>query len=244
MTEVAADPSQRALFRVGAALGRARPILRANLLPYLLAVLLADLPGLAADLAGGSLGYEAERGLSVLGSLLDLLVGTGIVFSAVRFGRGEPVGLGTAINRAGGRLVALIVASLLGFLLALAGLVALIVPGLLMLGVLFILPPACVVERLGPLASLRRSFALSRGHRWKLCALFLGLLLTAVLAAVPGILLEALIPAIRGAGVLYTDLVVGPLYLILDNVLAATAYLEIVALTEGPPAPLLAEVFD
>src|SRR5262245_55858908 len=53
------------------------------------------------------------------------------------------------------------------------GLILLIIPGLILYAMWFVAVPACVVERLGPWTSLRRSRDLTKGHRWKLCGLAL-----------------------------------------------------------------------
>ena len=53
------------------------------------------------------------------------------------------------------------------------GLILLIIPGLILYAMWFVAVPACVVERLGPWTSLRRSRNLTKGHRWKLCGLAL-----------------------------------------------------------------------
>jgi uncharacterized membrane protein len=51
--------------------------------------------------------------------------------------------------------------------------VLLIVPGLILYTMWFVGFPACVVERLGPWTSLRRSRELTKGYRWKVLALAL-----------------------------------------------------------------------
>src|SRR5215510_5983938 len=53
------------------------------------------------------------------------------------------------------------------------GLILLIIPGLTLYAMWFVAVPACVVERLGPWTSVRRSRDLTQGHRWKLCGLAL-----------------------------------------------------------------------
>ena len=53
------------------------------------------------------------------------------------------------------------------------GLVLMIIPGLILYAMWFVAVPACVMERLGPRTSLRRSRDLTKGHRWKLCGLAL-----------------------------------------------------------------------
>jgi hypothetical protein len=66
------------------------------------------------------------------------------------------------------------------FLITLASML-LIVPGLILLTMWFVATPACVVERLGPIRSMRRSSQLTKGHRWKVFGL---ILLVAVLGSI------------------------------------------------------------
>src|SRR5262247_418116 len=61
--------------------------------------------------------------------------------------------------------------------LPLVGLILLMIPGLILYAMWFVAVPACVVERLGPWTSLRRSRDLTKGHRWKLCGLTLLLII-------------------------------------------------------------------
>ena len=57
--------------------------------------------------------------------------------------------------------------------------------------------PACVIERLGPFRSLRRSRALTKGHRWKLLALLLVGLVGGLLSSLTaGVLLGTTIAAV------------------------------------------------
>jgi hypothetical protein len=47
------------------------------------------------------------------------------------------------------------------------GFMLLIIPGLILMVRWYIAAPACVVERIGPRASMKRSAELTKGHRWK-----------------------------------------------------------------------------
>jgi hypothetical protein len=58
-------------------------------------------------------------------------------------------------------------------LLLLVGFLLLLVPGLVLSTWYFLVVPACILETLGPGASLRRSAALSQGTRWRIFALVL-----------------------------------------------------------------------
>jgi Membrane domain of glycerophosphoryl diester phosphodiesterase len=55
--------------------------------------------------------------------------------------------------------------------------------------------PACMVERLGPVKSLRRSSQLTKGHRWKI---FGALILLYLVSAVVGVILSTLLGKVGG----------------------------------------------
>ena len=67
----------------------------------------------------------------------------------------------------------------------LAGLasVLLVVPGVIVYLMWFVATPVCVVEQLGPFASMGRSRELTKGHRWKLLGLSLLILLPALIVS-------------------------------------------------------------
>jgi hypothetical protein len=114
------------------------------------------------------------RQAALLGSVLMMVLSTlgyaSVLHAAFQDMRGRPVRLADSLNVALARFLPLIgLALLFGFLVTL-GLVLLIVPGLIVYTMWFVAVPACVVERCGPRASLRRSQELTKGHRWKLFA--------------------------------------------------------------------------
>src|SRR5262249_56873998 len=84
--------------------------------------------------------------------------------------RRAPVRLVESLNVAVRRCWPLIGLALAG-LLNLAGLIVVIVPGLILSTLWFVVLPACIVEQLGAWTSLRRSRELTRGHRWKVLGL-------------------------------------------------------------------------
>jgi len=57
------------------------------------------------------------------------------------------------------------------------GFVLLVVPGFILSTIWFVALPACIVERVGPWTSLRRSLQLTKGHRWRILGLVLLLLI-------------------------------------------------------------------
>jgi hypothetical protein len=97
-----------------------------------------------------------------------------------------------------------------------------------------------MAERLGPVKALGRSRWLTKGHRWKLLALFV----IAYFAGVaPGMLVAPLVAGIPAAGMVATALVgcvMGPLVLVAP----AVAYHDLRTFKEGLSTADLLKVFD
>ena len=60
---------------------------------------------------------------------------------------------------------------------------ALIVPAFIAATMIFVATPVCVVERLGPFKSLRRSAALTKGCRWRVFGMMIAMWLIGVIGA-------------------------------------------------------------
>jgi hypothetical protein len=146
-------------------------------------------------------GEEAEfligQGAIALLSVISVLLATAVCFKAVAdaYLGVEPEwrrSLRFAVGRLGGLFG---VAFVGGLLLALATL-ALIVPGIWLFVMYSVAVPALLLERIGPLAALRRSFRLVRGRWWATAgALLVGYLLIGVLGALVTVVVM-LIPAL------------------------------------------------
>ena len=79
---------------------------------------------------------------------------------------GETVGAGEASSLAFRRLPTLVVSGALALLAVLIGLVALIIPGLWLIGSFTMLTAVIALEDVGPVTALRRSMTLVRGRWW------------------------------------------------------------------------------
>ncbi|MFC4449931.1 hypothetical protein [Halorussus aquaticus] len=82
----------------------------------------------------------------------------------------RPASLTDSITDTATRLPALIVTAVLMWLLTAVGLLLLVLPGVYLFHRLVLAYPACVIDRKGPLASLRASWRASRGNVGKLFA--------------------------------------------------------------------------
>ncbi|WP_159995585.1 hypothetical protein [Roseomonas sp. 18066] len=206
------------------------------------------LPGEAMqDFSTGvmALGMAAGLGLGLFGLLLHYALQAVLTYAAVADFNGrrasalESVGRGlAAMLPALGAAILMLLGIGLGFLL-------LVIPGLMLVCIWAVTVPAAVVERPGAVAALRRSRALTRGHRWRIFGLlvFYGII-SVVLSAIPAVLAFALI----GTSFYWVD---GVLQAVLSSVSAtigatgsAAIYAELRRLQEGAGPESLASIFD
>lgn len=120
---------------------------------------------------------ESSPLVTILESIIDILCSS--IFAAlatyevVMNANGRRVTMGEAISAAMPRIVPVALTSiLLGILIAI-GAMLLIIPGLIVMTMLFVTIPIVVVERLGPGGSMSRSAALTKGNRWPIFGLVL-----------------------------------------------------------------------
>jgi hypothetical protein len=78
---------------------------------------------------------------------------------------GEPVDVGIAVRRVLPRLISVLVAGLLRYILLIIGFVLLFVPGFYVVARYFAVTPAIVLENAGPFSAFSRSSELSRGRK-------------------------------------------------------------------------------
>jgi len=180
-------------FRVGNVLSRAWQILGANFVVFFCIALVVASPTLIYL----SVDPRAPRYMALFfaGTFIEFVVntiGTAVILLAA-FQRllGEPVRIGEAVQRVLARFLPLIG---LGILVALGltlGYVLLIVPGIILQVMWSVAVPVCIVEALGPLASMSRSSELTRGYRWPIfgIVLLLGIVSFAVILLL-GVLLD------------------------------------------------------
>ncbi len=100
------------------------------------------------------------------------------------------VSWGAALSFGLSRAPGVLAASLIVLVVVLLGLLALLVPGIWLAVALALTTPALVLERLGPVEGMRRSFALVRGEWWRTAAVVgLGIVLAV------GLVLVVVVPA-------------------------------------------------
>jgi hypothetical protein len=159
-------------FRVGEALGQALAVLGRNLLPFLLVTAIGYLPLLYVQwqlrveaLNGSGINVPVYLGSIAVQLFLRMLCQAALVYATFQSLRGRPVNILQSCGHALRRAVPLVLTGLLYTLVVLIGLVLLVVPGYIAMCGLLVVIPACMVEKLGPAASLSRSWQLTEFHK-------------------------------------------------------------------------------
>jgi uncharacterized membrane protein len=121
--------------------------------------------------------------------------------------------------------------------------VLLIVPGIMVAVAFAVAFPVCVIEQQGPFASLRRSRALTKGNRWKICGIYLVMLIVGVVVVVVGI--ASIIGRSLGAQVGgFVSVIMQIVTSAFSGVLFTVIYHDLRAAREGLDTNRLAAVFD
>jgi hypothetical protein len=179
---------------------------------------------------------------------------TAITYGTFQDLRGHSVGIGTLIQSSialvgpaittfllviGIFLVAAIVAIILQFI-PIIGQIATAVMFVFLYIIFWVVIPVAVIERPGPVASLKRSVALTEGHRWKILGIFLLVIAISIAAMIVAMIFNflGLVVGMIVLAVLYAAL------LIFTAVLVAVGYYKLRAAKEGADLGDIARVFD
>ena len=164
------------VFRAGLAVNRALSLLVRNFLPFWLVAALVTLPNLAVEIArGDDLGWMLIA--AIVSGVLAYLCQAILADAAFAALGGGAVDIGRSARSASSRFPTLMgLAGWVGLAVGI-GFVLLIVPGIIATVMFSVAVPVCVVERLGAVASMQRSAALTAGYRWPLFWLYVVLAL-------------------------------------------------------------------
>jgi hypothetical protein len=226
--------------------------------------------GRASHVVAGNLRWTGPGGVPVWLSVflffawlvLYIIAQVVVLYGAFQAMRGRPVNLSEGLRLGLARFFPIIGVGFFVFLaffavLILVSLIASSVPSvttfiitaLVFFGVCgtlwtmwFVSIPACVVERLGPVASMGRSAALTKGCRWKIFGMVLVVFIVAMLA---GIVITAVI-VLTGSSVLnaLVNLAWNGVVTAFYAVFVAVTYHDLRAAKEGVDIHEIASVFD
>ncbi|HEY6254877.1 MAG TPA: hypothetical protein VIY51_03700 [Xanthobacteraceae bacterium] len=235
-----ADRLARSEFRVGAALNRAWSVQSRNFLPFFMVTAIAAVPDV---LTGSAQSRIALILTAVVTDVIRRLGQAALLYGAFQQMRGRPVSLVRSVQFGLRRFLPVIGLAIAVSLLIGAGLVLLIVPGVIVYTMTFVATPVCVVEELGVSASMERSAQLTKGHRWKILGM-------ALLVVIPGGLVSGLIDVI-GESIDVGTVVTSAAQVIWEGiwgayyaVLAIATYQELRTVKDGVDTEQIAAVFE
>jgi hypothetical protein len=233
-------------FSVGRVLNRTFSVLSRNLLPFCVVTAVANLPILllfhptVGTRMSGRAAFMFFIGI-ILAIVLSAIAEAVVLFGAFEDMRGRRVDLIASMKVGLSRFLPVLgVAISVGLLSGLSA-ILLIFPAFIVMTMLFVAMPACIVEQLGPINSLKRSSQLTKGHRWKIFGLWLLVLVIAgVVNLIPkaagvfggpavGLLLELVWNALTGA---------------FNAVMVVVTYHDLRVAKEGVDTDQIASVFD
>lgn len=245
-------------FRVGRVLSKSLTVLTGNFskyilfgaviaLPNLLAVFVsADQVSTAQPMRPGQVFSSAAIFGGVAYGIIWLVVfsicQSALIYGAFQDVRGRPFDIGASVQRGLSRFLPVIGAAICAGILVGIGFVLFVVPGLILLTMFFVIVPVCVVEGMGPIKSLGRSSALTKGYRWRIFAIYL---VPALIIGIAAAVLERIGLGIAGlvgnALVAYVVTAIGGAYQAIVNIVT---YHDLRAVKEGLDIEQLAAVFD
>jgi len=233
-------------FRVGQILNRTFAVLSRNLLPFCVVTAIAYLPNLLF-LEREQTGLPQGRMIAMvfIGAILSLILSALsqaiVLFGAFEDMRGRPVDMIASLKVGLSRFFPVIAVALLVGLLTAFAAILLLFPAFIVMAMLFVSMPVCIVERLGPVKSLGRSSALTKGHRWKVFGLWLVIMLvTAVGSGMLGGISIATGPIVGGL----LKLIWGALAGAFNAIMVVVAYHDLRVVKEGIDTDRIASVFD
>jgi hypothetical protein len=176
--------------------------------------------------------------------LLNIVVSSALTYGVVMELQGQRASIGSCITTGIARFFPTLGVALLFALCVIGGLFLLVIPGLIMLCMLYVAPQCAVLERPGVFGSLKRSRELTSGHKFELFGLvfILFLLNFALEYAVKKITLDeasnnvtAYVFTLLGEQMVTTSL---------GATMASVAYFMLRLEKEGTSAEELAKIFD
>jgi hypothetical protein len=246
-------------FRIGQVFSRSWSVFTGNFFTFVMVTGVASLPALLVPQptpASPDNPFQ-NLGLTLFGSLLMIVLGTVaqaiVLYGAFQVMRGRPIDLAESARIGLRRFFPIVGIAICVSVLAGLGFVFFVVPGVIVYLMWFVATPVCVVEQLGPFASMGRSRELTKGHRWKLFGLSLLVVLPAlIVSAIVGALVLA---TLQGGIVAVTTAMAGTLGKVVNMVWSAvwTAFFAIVIVVtyhdlrvakEGVDTDQIAAVFE
>jgi hypothetical protein len=228
-------------FRIGSVLNRTWSVFSRNFLAFFVVMAIASLPDVLLSNAGES------RSLVILGAFVsDVMRRLGqavVLYSAFQDMRGNRVSITQSFQVGMRRFFPIVGLAIGAALLTMLATALFIIPGIIVFLMLFVATPVCVVEQLGPFASMERSSQLTRGHRWKIFGMLLLMLLPTIIIVGAFELIAELADGgfiLSAASALIWNAIMGSVY----AMLVIATYHELRVIKEGVDTEQIAAVFE
>lgn len=236
-------------FRVGDVLSRSLAVLLSNFLPFIAICLILSLPGYLYALFGNqnvdpqnievSLGIIA---MAIATVLLAFVATAALVYGALQELRGQHAGVGECIGRGLSLMFPVLGVAIVSGIGVGLGLLALIIPGVILGIMWWVAVPAAVVERPGVFGALGRSAELTKGYRWRIFGLLvLIVIIQFLLAMVLGLIISVVGSP---ATALFVQWLADAFITAFYAVVTAVGYHDLRVAKEGFDVNQIAAVFD
>tara|TARA_R110002096_G_scaffold408075_1_gene606977 strand:+ start:89172 stop:89903 length:732 start_codon:yes stop_codon:yes gene_type:complete len=240
-------------FSIGSILGRSFSIFGKNIASFLVLGVLLHLPSiyivfdLLAQIESGNWDGETSFLPRLIGLLSGQLLAATLIYGTVMELRGMHAGVGKCIQVGLVRALPVLLTAIVAGLAIVVGFVLLIVPGIIVMTILYVAIPVAVVERPGIMASLSRSSELTSGYRMRIFGLVFIIMGAAGLInyLISKQVTEAFFEDPSSIGtLLYAATGIEIVVAILGAIISAVVYHDLRAIKDGVNIDELAAVFE
>lgn len=175
----------------------------------------------------------------VTGSILQAVV----IRETILYINDRPPALSESVAVAVRRLLPIIGVAILGAIVVGVGFLLLIVPGIIFYIALSVAIPALVEEDLGVIASMTRSWELTRGSRWRIFGLFIILIIAYLVVSAILSFLTSMLGLGFGAFSSIMEGVLAMVFALLTATAAASLYIELRLVKDGATTEGLGAIF-
>jgi hypothetical protein len=245
-------------FSIGHVLGTSFSVLLRNLASFFVIAIIVSIPSIlvarfyAIDPMVAQEYYRQGQlppgfASSTLVSMAITILTSSLMSAALIFGtfqdlRGQRASIGDSISRGFSALVPVIIAAIAFSILLTIGIALLVIPGLILLTMLWVYVPAIVIEKTGVGGAFSRSRELTKGRRWTIFGLFI---VVGIAFVVASWIVGAVFGLIFGVGgVFWLGQLVQLLAGMFSAVMAAVGYYYLRSDKEGVAIGDIAKVFD
>ena len=170
---------------VGAVLGETFQVYAKNFPVFVGIGLLVMAPAIALQAVLQA--SPAASALAIVGTIVTVVLGY-VAQGAMTYGvfqhtRGKPVEFGNCVSVGISRFAPLFVVGLCLGIMVTLGMLACLVPGIVLVVLFFVAIPATVIEKTGLPESFQRSLKLTEGNRWQVFAVFLVIAITSLVVS-------------------------------------------------------------